>query len=242
MNSIKLTELILADKNAITDRDGDTPLFALAENIALNVGNIQPEQVERSILGLNLSQFGARELSTLNSFIYYSKIKTDNIISFYAEYLRSNNKHETDSEITTRGILLRFIIERDHKIFSEKKIIAEELLRKECPWIWIDCISYYNWNLAASEISNIMETQKNEFISLLYRIPSFQKRISEDLFEQSIINWYSSMNERDRGKLDKWAKRFNIVIGLSISTLGSLNRGIHNEQEYILNKNKLTYA
>lgn len=186
-SKIDIVTLIKGNKHSLANRDGQTPLFAFAEDVVQNVTEISSEELEKIILELNLTDFDFEEINTLNSFVYYSQIKSEKIIEFYYDYLNSNPNEIRDSEIIKRGLLIRFIIERNIEKFSAEKLLNESLIRKIAPWIWIDCISYYNWELTVSEISKTLSGNNDELKNLLFRLPAFKKRIEEKLIVQEDV-------------------------------------------------------
>ncbi|MDR2410313.1 MAG: hypothetical protein LBE13_19690 [Bacteroidales bacterium] len=264
MNTEDLVKLIKEDKKAIENRDGYTPLFALAENIANGYGDISSTEAEKLILSLDISLFDVDEINTLNGFIYYSKIPTNCISEKYLTYIGKLNVKKRDyvklffmriisliynklifkvekqttiiskeDSLYIKGILMLFIIECDVSKFSSNDILEEEVLHEKFPWIWIDCISHYEWDCAKDDIRNILKTKKNELKNLLYRLPLYK-----ELDKKSVINlsdslklWYAVMNEDDKKELKEWTKRFDIPFEERIPFEEKSNRiRIHQQQ------------
>jgi hypothetical protein len=229
MNTEDLIKLIKEDKKAIENRDGFTPLFALAENIAKRYGDVSPEKAEKLILSLDISLFNVDEINTLNGFIYYSKIKTDAITEKYFTFIRNHlgwkisfmylfskkclpfiRKHNVDN-LHKKGILMFFIIKHNPSKFSLENILKERALHKEFPWIWIDCITQYDWHSAELDICNLL-TKKDGLKNLLCRLPLYKEldKKHDIKLTNSLDLWYNAMNDQGKNELKKWSEIFDI--------------------------------
>jgi hypothetical protein len=211
MSTEDFIKLIKEDKNAVENRDGYTPLFALAENIANGYGDVSSTDAEKLILSLDLSLFDVNEINTLNGFIYYSKISTNCILEKYFTYIGKLDIKKDDN-LYIKGILMLFIIECDVSKFSSDDILEEKALREKFPWIWIDCISHYEWDYAKDDICNIFKTKNDEFKNLLCRLPLYKEldKKFDIKLSDSLNLWYKFMNESDKKELKKWTEIFDI--------------------------------
>jgi len=211
MNVNDLILFITEDKNALEDRNGLTPFFSLAQKIKQDKDGEQSKEITRLITEIDLSQLDTDDLNTLNAFIYHSGIKTEDILTTYRNYLdKVNGRKEKD--VIKKGMILRFIIDCNKEIFSVDKILAESVLKKVAPWIWIDCISSYDWDATDSFITEMIKSDREVFKNLLIRIPSFKKKATgEEKLRESLLTWYCSMKE-DREELKFWAAKFGIPI------------------------------
>lgn len=221
---IDIKKLISDNKTALTDRDGLKPLFIIAERISRK-DNLQLENnVENQILNLDLENLNIEQVNTLLSFVYYSKIDVSNIIPYFKKYITSNAHSSSDLIVLKRGILIRFIIELKVKYFNLKDILAEKNLREKSPWIWIDCMSYYNWSIAEDEISIQISKKQHEFQNLLYRIPAFHRRIDNHLFCESLQTWHANLSKLNKQKLDDWANKFKVKVSdLSLEAISKID-------------------
>jgi hypothetical protein len=115
------------------------------------------------------------------------------------------------------------VIERNNSRYSLKQLLEENTLRNRNPWIWIDCMSYLNWDWAVNEISKIVGNGDSSFKNLFLRIPSFQKRLGKEKISDALMKWYPNLNKRDRAKLDSWARQLELKVGLSLSAENLIN-------------------
>jgi hypothetical protein len=216
MNVTDLEELVKTDMDSETNRAGYTRLFALAEDIAKKRGNISGSQIEQLVLDLDLADFDYKELTVLNSFISHSEIDTDEIFERYLGFIKSEELNNKSDSIFIRGIIYRFIIEKDsskyYELFDEVKNDAD--LKEKYPWIWIDCIFHYDWSLAETEISERIksENREKEIENLMHRLPYFYQRYNSELLN-ALHKWYQEdLFQLD--EFDSWIKLFDIPFKL----------------------------
>jgi hypothetical protein len=209
-NNIDLKELIKNDKDARCNRDGYTPLFSLAEDIAKKRRDIP---IESLILKLDLSPFDFHELSILNTFISHTEIETDKILEKYLQFIKENLETKSEDRIIGRGVLSHFIIYKNVELISFSEIKNDAKLKETAPWIWIDCVSYYkDWKFVDEAISERLK--HNEFKYFLFRLPALNEKFENDL-ETSLYKWYNMINQSDKSDLVKWLERFGITFDIS---------------------------
>ena len=220
-----ILKLILDNKTALSNRDGQKPLFIIAEKIAHESDLELEKDAEKQILKIDPKIIDIEQINTLFSFIHYSKMNVENILHYFYKYLTTSFNDSDNETVVKRGLLLRFIIEQSTKYFKVKDILNEKNLREKTPWIWIDCVSYYNWSIAEDEISIQLSKSQGEFKNLLYRIPSFYKRIDNNIFYDSLKIWHANLGKLDRLRLDKWASKFKVKVSdISLEAINKIDR------------------
>ncbi len=216
MKTPNLETLIREDKNALSNREGLKPLFSFAVKIQQGSSEFSKEEIEKEIFKLNILSFNAEEVQTFLSFIYYSQLNSERLLKYLYTFIENKKEKNTDS-IFIYALLLRFIIERDSRFLTLRQLISEFEIKEHFPWIWIDCISYLNWEYCVDEIGKLFQSQETGFKNLIIRIPGFQKRFGKEKIIAAFKRWHPNLNVNDRVKLEKWATEFNIKFGLSIS-------------------------
>ena len=220
--SFELKKILLADKNASTNRDGLKPLFVLAESLATEESPERINEIQRQILLISLDDLDIEQVNSLNSFIYYSKIDRSPILKQFLKYIKDSQKDEKTS--LKLASILRFIVESDKTLLNLSDIRKEEALKKYTPWLWIDCLTFYDWNLAIEEISKLLNAG-NQLNNLLVRIPSYKIRAGKEIIQEAIKKWYPNIpTGNERNTLQKWANNFNIHLGLSIAMDNQLDK------------------
>jgi len=210
MNINDLITLIKEDKNARENREGFTPLFLLAQEIRQDMESEQSQEISRLITKIDLYKLSKDNLNTLNAFIYHSGINTDDILTSFRKYLDdSNNKTE---DVIKKGLILRFIIDRDRTKSSYGEIDSETSLKKSAPWVWIDCMSYYNWEATESFILDMIKSGEDVFRNLFIRIPTLKRKVGDEKkLRKSLLVWYCSMKGQ-KEKLIFWAEKFGFSL------------------------------
>lgn len=222
---IEILKLIVDNKTALSNRDGQKPLFIIAEKIALKGDSELEKDAESQILNIDLKIIDIEQLNTLLSFIHYSKMDVENILHYFYKYITTEFNDTHDETVVKRGLLIRFIIEQNTKFFKIKDLLSEKLLREKSPWIWIDCVSYFSWSIAEDEISIQLSKRQDEFKNLLYRIPSFYKRVDNHAFYESLKVWHANLSKSDKQKLDKWASKFKVKVSdMSLEAINKIDK------------------
>lgn len=216
MIELNLLKLIKDDSVSAVNRDGLTPLFVLAEKIANGKVELSLNEIEKKILSIDIDNLSIEELGRFLSFIYYTNLIVDKILNHFLSMVKHFTSPNGDKLLKV-GLLLRFISERSTGKISTGDLLEMESLRQTHPWIWIDCVSNINWNLATDEISIIL-SREDTLKNLLLRIPSYLKRLGKETLVQALKKWYPNIKQKkDRNILEKWARNFEINIGLSLS-------------------------
>lgn len=232
---IDLKKLLKEERYSIGNQEGQTPLFNIAELISSGTSAIDKEEIEDQIKGLIFDEFSLDDINNLISFIHYSKLETDDLLRFFKNYLNKLFILDTKEDATKRGVIIRFIIENNSKLFSLNELRNETILYKHAQWIWSDCISYYDFNLVIDTVIDLIQNDENALNNLLIRIPGYIKRFGINELKEATFRWYPYIiSSDDRQKMNKWAKQLGIMLGISLHVNSRINE-IPLEQECILN-------
>lgn len=232
-NKLDLTKLIKEDENAVSNREGFTPLFALADMISSNVAEVSEADIVKEIVKLKLKFFAAGEVNTLISFIINTGIYSTNIINFLIKYLEQSKRQHSEQEILKRALIIRYIIETDQTKFGIRKLETELNIRQKYPWLWIDCIMHYDQQRAIDLVTELLDSG-TKLENLLIRIPHLTKKLDDALLVDAFRAWREVLTPQYKQDLMEFISKLNIKIdGLSPDAVALLRNVKYFQEELI---------